>query len=111
MTHILGIDVSKARLDLAWRAAEGTWRSKPLENTSAGLAVLATWLQNYGFAPAHVCSEASGTYREALTGHALPRKALYMPAMVTLKQDRLGTGFSCAPGRRRQTAQASSLAR
>jgi transposase len=66
MTHILGIDVSKAKLDVALRRPDGKWRSKVVENTSAGFGVLRDWLASHGVSQVHVCLEATGTYWEAV---------------------------------------------
>ena len=66
MTHILGIDVSKAKLDVALRRPDGKWRCKVVENTSAGFGVLRDWLASHGVSQVHVCLEATGTYWEAV---------------------------------------------
>ena len=66
MSHILGIDVSKAKLDAALRRPDGTLRSKVVENTPAGFGVLSAWLAAHGVDAVHACLEATGTYWEAI---------------------------------------------
>ena len=66
MSHILGIDVSKAKLDVALRRPDGTLRSKVVENTPAGFGVLSAWLAAHGVDAVHACLEATGTYWEAV---------------------------------------------
>ena len=66
MSHILGIDVSKAKLDVALRRPDGTLRSKVVENTPAGFGVLSAWLAAHGVDAVHACLEATGTYWEAI---------------------------------------------
>jgi len=66
MSHILGIDVSKAKLDVALRRPDGTLRSKVVENTPAGFGVLSAWLASHGVDAVHACLEATGTYWEAI---------------------------------------------
>ena len=62
MAHILGIDVSKAKLDVALRRPDGKWRSKVVENTPAGFGVLGEWLTSHGVESVHACLEATGTF-------------------------------------------------
>lgn len=66
MKPTLGIDVAKAKLDVALRLPEGKTRSKVVENTSEGFAALSTWLAKHDLAELHVCMEATGTYWEAV---------------------------------------------
>ncbi|MGE0810965.1 MAG: IS110 family transposase [Immundisolibacter sp.] len=66
MSHILGIDVSKAKLDVALRRPDGKWRSKVIENTPTGFGVLGEWLVSHGVSQVHACLEATGTYWEAV---------------------------------------------
>lgn len=66
MNCILGIDVSKAKLDVALRLPNGKLRSKVVKNNADGFETLATWLTKHGVANLHVCLEATGTYWEAV---------------------------------------------
>jgi transposase len=62
----LGIDVSKARLDVALIKDEKKPRHKVFANTAAGHQQLLRWLGDNGAAaPVHACLEATGTYSEA----------------------------------------------
>ncbi len=63
---IVGIDVAKAKLDVALRQPAGKWRTKVVPNTGAGFAELRGWLAKFGVSCAHVCMEATGVYWEAL---------------------------------------------
>lgn len=66
MKSILGIDVAKAKLDVALQLIDGKIRSKVVDNTPQGFAVLSTWLNKYGVTDLHVCMEATGIYWEAV---------------------------------------------
>lgn len=65
MRHVLGIDVSKAKLDVLLRGLpEGKPRSKVVKNTPEGFAELKRWLDKHAVTQLHVCMEATGTYWE-----------------------------------------------
>lgn len=69
MTYMLGIDVSKAKLDVALLKTDGKYRSKVFSNDTAGFKDLLLWIQANvptGKADVHVCMEATGSYHEAL---------------------------------------------
>lgn len=66
MKSILGIDVAKAKLDVALQLVDGKIRSKVVDNTPQGFAVLSTWLNKHGVTGLHVCMEATGIYWEAV---------------------------------------------
>lgn len=69
MSSVLGVDVSKAKLDAALLGESGKYRSKVVPNTPAGFEALRQWLQGQlpdGLASVHVCMEATGAYHEAL---------------------------------------------
>lgn len=62
--HFIGIDVSKAKLDVDVLRPDGRHRSKKFANTPKGHNELLSWLHNHGVAPAHICMEATSTYME-----------------------------------------------
>ncbi len=66
MNFILGIDVSKAKLDIALRRPDGKVRSKVVANTPQGFTELSTWLRRQAATDLHACLEATGTYWEAV---------------------------------------------
>ena len=66
MTHVVGIDVSKAKLDVALRRPDGTLRSKVVQNCPAGFVSLTAWLGTHGVTQVHACMEATGIYWEAV---------------------------------------------
>ncbi len=69
MTFKLGIDVSKAKLDVALLKADGKYRSKVFANDTAGFQSLLLWIEANvpgTKADIHVCMEATGAYHEAL---------------------------------------------
>lgn len=66
MKPVLGIDVAKAKLDIALRLPDGKTRSKVVENTPRGFETLSTWLTKHDVTELHVCMEATGTYWEAI---------------------------------------------
>lgn len=69
MSSVLGVDVSKAKLDAALLGESGKYRSKVVPNTQAGFEALRQWLQAQlpeDLASVHVCMEATGAYHEPL---------------------------------------------
>lgn len=70
MTSYVGVDVSKAKLDVALLHEDGNrCKSKVFANTQAGATALLAWLEAHapgGIAATHVCMEATGSYHELL---------------------------------------------
>lgn len=69
MTRFVGVDVSKAKFDVALLREAGKFRSKALANDAAGFAQLLHWLREQvpeGLEQLHVCMESTGSYHEAL---------------------------------------------
>ncbi len=62
---ILGIDVSKAKLDGCLLDAEGLRASTQVKNTPAGLKTLAQWLDRHAVTDLTVCLEATSVYGTA----------------------------------------------
>src|SRR5687768_1844620 len=62
LTAYLGIDIAKAKFDVALLRPDEKVRSKAFANTAAGHAELLTWLARYHPGPVHACLEATGTY-------------------------------------------------
>jgi transposase len=60
----IGVDVSKAKLDVALLLPGGKFRDKVVANTRKGFAELVAWLTRHGVTTAHVCMEATGAYWE-----------------------------------------------
>jgi transposase len=70
-THILGIDISKDKLDVCLRAAapEGPRHSGNFTNNPKGFKALNTWLAKEPAAHLHACLEATSRYGDALALH------------------------------------------
>ena len=69
MASKLGIDVSKAKLDIALLTAGAKFRSKVFANDGPGFKSLLAWIEANvpgGKGAVQVCMEATGTYHEAL---------------------------------------------
>jgi len=66
MQAVVGVDVAKAKLDVALKQAAGKWKTKVVGNTTAGFQELQSWLAKHGVSRAHVCMEATGVYWEAV---------------------------------------------
>lgn len=65
----VGVDVSKAKLDVALLNPQGKYRSKVFSNDQPGFKALLQWLNAHvseGHAGVHVCMEATGAHHEAL---------------------------------------------
>jgi transposase len=98
--YILGIDVAKAKLDIALRLPNGKFRSKVVPNTSDGFGALSEWLKRQGADSVHACMEATGIYHESVaefladTGHAVSVvnpaqiKAFGTASMIRTKTDK-----------------------
>ncbi|MCF8159553.1 MAG: transposase [Polaromonas sp.] len=68
MQYFIGIDVSKAKLDVALLAHD-KFKSKVFANNTAGFEALLQWLQTHvpeAHTSLHLCMEATGSYHEAL---------------------------------------------
>ena len=70
--EVLGIDVSKKKLDCALTRGE-KYRSKRVENTAAGHAELAQWLAKEGAGAVAVCLEATNVYGEGIAEYLSDR--------------------------------------
>ncbi len=68
-TMHVGIDVAKAKLDVALLTAPGKVRNKVVANSTSGFAQLQQWLTAHDAAGTTVCMEATGTYWEGVAEH------------------------------------------
>jgi transposase len=67
--YFLGIDVSKAKLDVALLLTNDKFKSKVFANNASGFEALMQWLQLHvpeACTSLHLCMEATGSYHEAL---------------------------------------------
>ncbi|HUG26000.1 IS110 family transposase [Piscinibacter sp.] len=60
----VGVDVSKAKLDVALLRPDGKFRDKVVANSRKGFEELVAWLAKHGVTTAHICMEATGAYWE-----------------------------------------------
>jgi transposase len=65
----LGIDISKAKFDVALLRDDGKLRHKVFPNTETGYHQLSDWLSKHHVEQVHACVEATGTYSDALALH------------------------------------------
>lgn len=68
MQYFLGVDVSKAKLDVALLSSKDKFKSKVFANDGVGFAALLQWLQTQvpdARTNVHICMEATGIYHEA----------------------------------------------
>jgi len=63
---VLGIDIAKAKFDVALLTTDGKVRRKSCLNTPAGFAELTRWLTRHGAPTVHAALEATGTYGDRL---------------------------------------------
>lgn len=63
---ILGIDISKAKFDVALLVAGKIKKTHIFENTPAGFKTLSQWLVKQGMTSIAACMEATGCYGDAL---------------------------------------------
>jgi transposase len=69
MQYFLGIDVSKAKVDVALLLPNDKFKSKVFANDGVGFQALANWLLTQvpdAHTNMHICMEATGIYHEAL---------------------------------------------
>jgi len=66
MDVVVGIDIAKAKFDVALLRPEGTVRRKSCANTPAGFRELSAWLDRHDAGRVHAALEATGTYGTAL---------------------------------------------
>src|SRR4051812_13572475 len=59
---VLGIDIAKAKFDVALLLPDGKLRRKSCANTPAGFVELTRWLGRQGASVVHATLEATGTY-------------------------------------------------
>lgn len=64
--RVVGIDVSKEKLDVALLRESGKFRDKVVANTRKGFEELLAWLAKQEVTRAHICMEATGAYWEEL---------------------------------------------
>jgi len=58
----VGIDVAKAKFDVALLISEGKYRSKAFSNDPVGHQRFVDWLDQHRVLEAHICMEATGAY-------------------------------------------------
>jgi transposase len=63
---VVGLDIAKAKVDVALKQPAGKWKTKVVANTPSGFAELRAWLAKHGVQCAHVCMEATGVYWERI---------------------------------------------
>ena len=66
MDAVLGIDIAKAKFQVALLLADGKVRHKTFSNAAAGFAQLAAWLERQHVRGVHAGLEATGAYGDAL---------------------------------------------
>lgn len=69
MKAILGIDVSKAELDVALSIEAGGYIQAVFENNRKGYQALSQWLDSQRVKELHACLEATGRYGEGVAGY------------------------------------------
>ncbi|MCB0089371.1 MAG: transposase [Caldilineaceae bacterium] len=80
MSHVLGIDVSKAKIDVALSADNKRFQSGQFKNERSGHKALGQWLQRQKVSELHVCLEATGRYGDEVA-HYLYEQG-YVVSMV-----------------------------
>jgi Transposase len=62
---ILGIDISKAKFDVALMVAGKVKKTRVFENAPDGFKALSDWLLKQGISSVSACMEATGCYGDA----------------------------------------------
>ena len=82
---VLGIDISKLKLDLCLLRDNGKLKHKVFSNAATGFLQLSAWLQKQKVECVHACMEATGTYGDALATYlsdAGHRVSIINPAVI-----------------------------
>jgi len=66
MSHVLGIDIAKAEMEVALSADNRHFTPATFANDETGHHALCGWLRRQGVSTLHVCLEATGRYGEAV---------------------------------------------
>jgi transposase len=66
MDAVLGIDIAKAKFEVALQWPDGRVRRKSCPNTPAGFRELDGWLRRHAMTQVHACLEATGSYGDAI---------------------------------------------
>lgn len=66
MLPVLGIDIAKAKCDVALQCPDGKVRHKVVPNTPQGYRELLAWLRRHVESVVHACLEATGTYGDGV---------------------------------------------
>ena len=99
MTHYIGIDVSKAKLDLAWirDIEKGRCKTKVFKNNPSDYPAIVTWLKSNvtdDLSDVHVTVEATGVYHENVAYYLYDQGlnvSIVNPAFVKSYGDSLGS--------------------
>jgi transposase len=59
---IVGVDIAKAKFDVARLGADSKYKHKKFDNTPEGFARFVAWLAGFGGAAPSICLEATGAY-------------------------------------------------
>ena len=69
ISFFIGIDVSKAKLDVTILRPDGRFRDKKFDNSARGHEALVAWLRQHEVSSAHICMEATSIYAEDAALH------------------------------------------
>jgi len=75
-TLFVGIDVAKAKFDVALLTPEGKYRSKVFANNPVGYQQFVDWLSQHVAQEAHLCLEATGAYGRNLARYLSQQQLL-----------------------------------
>lgn len=73
MDAVLGIDIAKAKVDVALSLSENKLTTATFDNTPAGFVQLDRWIRRQTPQAVHVCLEATGRYGEAIAEYLFVR--------------------------------------
>lgn len=59
---IIGVDIAKAKFDVARLNEEGKYRHKKFDNNAQGFTAFLVWLTSFGESQSWICMEATGAY-------------------------------------------------
>jgi transposase len=100
---VLGIDISKAKFDVALLLVDGKVKTKKFANNSNGFSELVDWLIKKNVKGLHACMESTGNYGEALSTFLFDRQ--YTISVVNPAQIK---GFSRSELSRTKTDKADA---
>ncbi len=84
-TYYIGIDIAKAKFDLAFLKLNGKYFTKVIENNKKGFKELDKLLKEQGIKNAHITMESTNVYWEELAEHLYKKENITVSVVNPLQ--------------------------